>query len=196
MIVSRNTRPVDSNNNSSDSNNNLSDTANNNQEGPSSSHFTLEDCSNNYFAGYLAKTSLERYNNCPDCESMLIRDGIIDKQRDLLIIQKTYNISHLPRGGLKRPTTALVDIVEKSLKIINRYLNKTPHKRKIVKYLISKIFEKTNAGCLVKTEICKNHVQFLIKKMITVKILKECKWRLNSNKTGSSIRKIKILKSL
>lgn len=71
---------------------------------------TLEDCSIAYFAGYLAKKCIEKYN-CQKCITNLLKhEEILTDPKQMLILNKNYGVKEL---ALKAPSEMLYEIVKK-----------------------------------------------------------------------------------
>lgn len=157
---------------------------------------TLQDCANTYFAGYLAKKTLDKYG-CENCKKCLINNSnlVLSDKRELLILNRTYkNVS----VGLRKPTEVLSKFVKKSLLIIKKVLDKYPHKNDILKSIQHKILQKSYYKRLFTTDdICEDHIKYLINLMIRCKIYKECKWRTSfCKKAIPKKRKFDILQGL
>jgi hypothetical protein len=156
-------------------------------------NITLQDCANDYFAGYLVKKTLDKFS-CKDCESQLVCEQFFSNKTQLLILNRTYKSAIT---GLKKPAPFLNKFVKKSLKIVYKTLEKCPQKRFLLQFLYKKIEKIAQKVKYLKKESCHIHIQYLIRLLIRCKIFKECKWRtLYCKKNIKQKRKLDILQSL
>lgn len=158
---------------------------------------TLQDCANVYFAGYLAKKCIDKFN-CSFCkERLLSKDEVLVNKNQLLILHKSYR-SDFYKNGLKKPHLLLTEIVKKSLRIMKKIMDSKPHAKKISK-LIRKCIYKRIRGYItaISSESCREHLQYLIDLLITAKIHKECKWMtIFSKKDKKKRRKVDLLQNI
>lgn len=156
----------------------------------------LKNCSNSYFAGYLAMKCLLKFS-CSNCEQLMIKSGIIPNQLEYLIFCKNYD-SKTSKLHLKVPTTAITEFVISSQKILAKILEKKPHKIKISQLVGEQI--KTNLmHSLIIEENCIPHLEFLIKHLIICKLFRNFNWcskNLKHVRSEKSKKKLKILNNI
>ncbi|CAG9819586.1 unnamed protein product [Phaedon cochleariae] len=166
-------------------------------EEDSSSDVTLEDCSNSYFAGYLAKKCVEKFE-CNKCKEFLIVDDtdiILNDPKQLLIINKNYgtSIQHL-----KYPGDDLKSLVERALTYFSKTFNKKPYRNKTRLFIKNQIFKKLHKKCQILQRVeCKEHMDFIVDHLILCKLYRECKEMSKYNKKSETKKhqKLSILKS-
>lgn len=134
----------------------------------------LEDCSVVYFAGYLAKKLIEKYN-CQLCKDNYLGVKDLKKRDQLLLLHKNYDLEK--ELGLKAPTPCLKRLTKYAMGIINKNWQK--HGSKNVMLLFRKHFFgyiRKNMAHLLQNEQCYEHITFLINLLITVTLHKKCKY--------------------
>lgn len=156
----------------------------------------LENCSNTYFAGYLAMKIISKFS-CLNCEKLLIRSDLsIPNKLDFLIFCKNYD-SKISEMHLKIPTTELTQFIILAQKILADILEKKPHRRKIAQFAEKKI--KTELICLLNVnETCVPHIEFLIKHLIICKLFRNFNWvskNIKHVKSEKCQKKLKILRN-
>lgn len=156
---------------------------------------TLEDCSNVYFAGYLAKKCHDKFK-CDSCKNSLLGVGELENERQLLILNKMYSAQM--SVGLTTPSENFVKFVDLSFQTIAAVFKGNPSKRGLYKYISNKIKNQNYFGLIECKD--KNHLLYLCQQLIYCKINKECKWRTMNEKNVSrksfTSKKLNILKSL
>lgn len=137
---------------------------------------TSEHCTIVYFSGYLAHINMKKFD-CNNCRLELLTDTLINDKDQLLIINKLFScVGKIENEWLQSPSQKLVDLVNCALNIIEDKFVKVQHKKNI--NLIFMIwFKKCN---LIKEWLCENeecveHKNMILDKLITCKILKNCK---------------------
>lgn len=151
----------------------------------------LEDCAVWYYAGYLVKKTLSKFE-CPDCSAHLQNSNImLDDPNQLLIISKNF-------GGLannihlKAPSDSTARMIKKSMLIFNRTFNDIKHQEFISMKMKSKIYSRNISWLGPKNHKCYEHKMFLISQMVNTNLFKFCKWAKNNKKRFT--QKIKILR--
>lgn len=156
----------------------------------------LENCSNTYFAGYLAMKCLLKFS-CSNCEKLMIKSGNIPNQLEYLIFCKNYE-SSISKLHLKLPTTDITEFVTSSQKILATVLEKKPHKIKIAQF-VSEQIKKYVMHSLIIEENCIPHIEFLVKHLIICKLFRNFNWyskNLKHVKSEKSKKKLKILNNI
>jgi len=157
----------------------------------------LENCSNTYFAGYLAMKVISKFS-CLNCEQLLIRSDLsIPNKLDFLIFCKNYD-SKISEMHLKIPTSELTQFIILAQKILADILEKKPHRKKIAQFAEKKI--KTELICLLNVnETCTLHIEFLIRHLIICKLFRNFNWvskNIKHVKNEKSQKKLKILRNV
>jgi hypothetical protein len=153
---------------------------------------TLETCSQQYYAGYLALMCHKKFS----CEKCFLRHCVVDSKlesaSELLILHKTFpNVNIDSSSGLKVPSSWLMTILSTALNVYKKHFSKIAHKPKIVAKLLKQTKKCSNFS---NSEIngCEEHVTYLLNTLFRVLIHKQCKWITSSLKT-TSMEKVRIL---
>ncbi|KAL4152877.1 hypothetical protein QTP88_000710 [Uroleucon formosanum] len=145
------------------------------EEPDNESRTILEKCSTIYYAGYLAKKCLDKFQ-CDQCQTFLLKPckDLNDKQQ-LLIVNKTFkDIDLNASSGLKAPSEDLVQFVSICLNVFKHSYNQL----KSEKYLVNKLMTQAN-NCIpekVVQPVCAKHFEYIMRLLFIVKVFKECKW--------------------
>lgn len=158
---------------------------------------TLENCSNSYFAGYLAKKCTEKFkcNNCLDIVLKSDEDNTFNQQ-EFLIFCRNYD-SQSSDLFLKRPTSSFTEFISLAQKIIKKTVEKMPHKRLIQKCIFNKIKNDLSHVCKF-SKSCQDHYHFIIVHLIHCKLLRDFNWKsknIKKNRAEKSKNKLNILKN-
>lgn len=146
------------------------------------SSLSLEKCSLEYYAGYLAMKCVKKIE-CNKCYNQLINTNksLVDKDQ-LFILHKTFD--HIDWTstdvGLKAPTKELVDFVQESLMIFQNYYEDVKWKKTLVSTLVNMAEKKIKISLL--ENICQKEKQFILNNLFTIRIYKECKWSMDNLK--------------
>lgn len=134
---------------------------------------TLEECSMTYFAGYLAKSCIEK-NSCQVCAKNLLQEINLKDNKQLLILNKSYNCSKCIK--LKMPSDNLLKLVHMAIACFNMHFSNIVHSTKIKLRLFNSIvdFLRCEAPELLNMS-CEKHLFYIIDHMILVKIHFYCK---------------------
>jgi len=98
---------------------------------------TLEDCSVVYFAGYLVKKCIAKFN-CSYCISHLMTNKNIDDQKQFFLLFKNYTMYETGNSsGLKAPSNYFNQIINKALSIFESKIENILYKRKLILKLIN-----------------------------------------------------------
>lgn len=145
---------------------------------PNSLEVSLETFIYIYFAGYLAKKCMDKFN-CTFCDLVKPKENLCD-EKQLLLTFKTYD--HVGTSqGLKAPSDNLIKVVTICLNVFKSKFPKIMTENKILEQLMSSAEKKINKHSLVlKSTTCKNHYTYILHLLFRTKIYKECKW-LNTN---------------
>lgn len=158
----------------------------------SGTNVTLEECSLTYFAGYLAKTCVEKFN-CQTCAANLLQQIELNDPVQLLIIHKAYMSS---KGiQLKMPSEDLLKLVHMALDHYNSIFMNIVHVPAITEKLLNGILDylRCEAPKLLLLS-CETHLYFIIKHLIFVKINFYCKTKnRNYSESTKAQAKLKIL---
>lgn len=104
------------------------------------SSLSLEKCSLEYYAGYLAMKCFKKFQ-CKKCYYQLINtnESLVDNKDLLFILHKTFDHIEWTSTdvGLKAPTKELVDFVHESLKVFQNYYKHLKWKKKLVSTLVN-----------------------------------------------------------
>lgn len=155
---------------------------------------TLEECSITYFAGYLGRSSTNKYK-CQRCTENLFQDISLDDPKQILILNKTYDCSN--SVGLKMPSDNLLKLVQLAIDCFNKHFKSNIHCKKIKLRLFKTIlnFLRCNAPELLNIS-CENQLLFIINHLILVKIHFACKSTKNTYvKTSKGDPKLRILQN-
>lgn len=154
---------------------------------------TLEECSQIYFAGYIAYYYNKKYN-CNEClKSMCNLSSELNNKKELLILHRTFsNVNIDMTTGLLSPSVNLQHVVNIALKLFKNKFHKIGHKL----HLIQRLVKLTKSVVTLDSVTCINcykHSDFLIYNLFRILIHKQCKWISNEFKT-SALGKLKVLK--
>lgn len=165
---------------------------------------TLENCSNTYFAGYLAMKCIFKFP-CLNCEQLMVKsDFSITNKLDFLIFCKNYD-SKTSEMHLKVPTFELTQFIILAQKILADILEKKPY---IAENNINNIINNIFAEKKIKTELisllnvnetCIPHIEFVIKHLIICKLFRNFNWiskNIKHVRVEKSQTKLKILKNI
>lgn len=143
---------------------------------------TQEDCSVVYFAGWLGKVCVEKFG-CSTCTRALLNDEVdlLDKKQ-LLLINKTY--SNLTTPKLKSPIDFLYKLIIEMLDLFNNSMNMI-HKTNLVSNLMTHMKNILN---LPNDYHDFSHLDFLMKKLLEVKIHDYCKMRIKTFEGRSKVQ--------
>lgn len=153
---------------------------------------TLEDCSVEYFGGYLGYKCMKQFS-CNHCQHELFTDKNIYNRKQLLLLYKNYSLTDNEKG-LKAPSNTFSNVIHKMLNIFENNFSKLLHKKKVKlqliellkkNYLIKKWLDESN-------ESCKKHKLFIIEKLLICKIFNKSKTFSTTSKLAK-IAKLKIL---
>ncbi|CAI6348061.1 unnamed protein product [Macrosiphum euphorbiae] len=158
---------------------------------------SLETCSITYFAGYLAKKCIQKFN-CEMCKLNLITKTNKNDENQLLLHNKTYD--YTDQGyGLKAPTNILLDISTICLNVFKNNFDEMKCNKKLLAQLISKAETKIeDKYSILQSNSCKEHFQYIIELLLRTKLYKECKW-LNANSGKRSMQnadKLRVLQNI
>lgn len=158
---------------------------------------TLEDCSQAYFAGYLAHNHFKKYK-CLHClKKMSNISSELKSKKELLILNRSFSTFKVDiTSGLLSPSESLSYVVDCALKVYKLKFRNMSHKENIVANLISlttSMVSLDSVSCSDQKcqEVCKNILRTLFRTLIH----KQCKWISTSIKS-SSYNKLKILKNI
>ncbi|XP_025199564.1 uncharacterized protein LOC112597652 isoform X2 [Melanaphis sacchari] len=145
------------------------------EEPDNESRTTLEKCSTIYYAGYLAKKCLDKFQ-CDQCQTFLLKPcKDLDDKQQLLIVNKTFkDIDLNASSGLKAPSEDLVQFVSICLNVFKHSYNQL----KSEKHLVNKLMTQAN-HCIpekVVQPVCAKHFEYIMRLLFIVKVFKECKW--------------------
>lgn len=144
------------------------------------SEINLEHLSVTYFAGYLLKRCLEKFN-CFSCKINFATERTLTDRSQLFILHKTYaNIGLEDSSGLLAPSPDLRNIVDIALKLFERYFPRIYFEKNLRTRLLKRIRKHLPNEWLSEGQ-CKTHKLFIIEKLISSKISHKCK--LLSGKT-------------
>lgn len=101
---------------------------------------TIEDCSVAYFAGYLAHKCTKQFI-CNLWKNDLLTDKNLSDKKQLLIINKNYS-SILNDDGLRVPSIAFIEIINRILIIFEKQFVKVEHSKKVRAKLLQIIKKK------------------------------------------------------
>lgn len=141
----------------------------------------LEDCAIRYYAGYLVKKTITKFQ-CSNCISELQNaNQILDDPKQILILQKNY-------GGnlnlyLKAPSESTANMVEKSMKIFSKAFSDIKEQEFIGMKIKNKIICRNNTWLGSKTSTCYEHKVFLISHMVNTNLFKFCAWAKGNKKS-------------
>lgn len=141
---------------------------------PNSLEVSLETCSIIYFAGYLAKKCMDKFN-CSFCDLIKPKENLCD-EKELLLMYKTYD--HIGASqGLKAPSDNLIKVVTLCLNLFKSKFPEIMSGKKILEQLMSSAEKKINKhSSVLKSTSCKNHYIYILHLLFRTKIYKECKW--------------------
>lgn len=153
---------------------------------------TLEQCSTVYFAGYLAKSCIDKFNNCSVCLKNFLKNVDLNDKKQILILNKSYDFNASIK--LKMPSDELAKLVDLSLFVYNAHFNDLLHQPQLVSKLFNTIvnFLSCEASSLLNIS-CKEHVHYLLNKMIVVKIHFYCKSQKHNVMEQKQHQKLRIL---
>lgn len=170
--------------------------------------YTLEENSLRYFAGYIVKCTIKKFN-CNKCkekflknnEDLMMIENTAFENNEVLLFLRSY-CTHNNELALKFPTDFATHLCRISMKFFNKTFNAHKHKADLSSYLFNGLLEVLYNEIKELGELvgeCEDHFHYFIRKIIVVRIHKECKWfktgkRKNSN-TNVNVRKLKILKN-
>lgn len=159
---------------------------------------TLQDCSEMYFAGYLVKKLLEKFNcdNCSKSLQMCETDDINDP-RQLLILNKTYSQNNTVTK-LKKPSPQITDFVSKSLIILQNKIDKKPHTIKIKAKILEEIKQTLFKNLLTNNYSCESHLIFLTTHLVHCKLFRFFNLQSKNIKSDRSkiVSKLNILQNV
>lgn len=97
----------------------------------------------------------------------------------MLILYKTFeHIDPLSIGGLKIPTNWQINVCRISLKMFENHFQNKKSEVKIVSIMKKIIITKLNKNMPdFKNFPCKQHVDYMINLLLTIRIFNECKWQ-------------------
>lgn len=145
---------------------------------------TLEECSIIYFAGYLAKRTIEHFN-CTNCEKNLLTHDVINEPNKLLITFKAFeHLNNTYSKGLKKPSSLQILICNTGLNVFSKMFAVIKSEKEIVKRMLKVVVLKLNKQIKhFDDSTCKDHYEFIVQLLLITRIYKECKW---SKEDGSN----------
>lgn len=155
----------------------------------------LEQCAIKYYAGYLVKKTLKKFecNNCKN--NMLSKNIFFTDKNEILIFHRLYKniIKTSEIQGLKAPSLVLYKSVKKAIDIFEITFPKICYKKNLCSNILKLIEKKINFTSLTNSvDSCKEHIYFLFKTLVEIKLYKECKTR---SLKAQNVRKLKILQN-
>lgn len=148
----------------------------------SQQNLSLETCSVVYFAGWIGKSCIDKFD-CSDCKKKLLNNLVdLNDKKQLLLINKTYSNISVPT--LKSPTEYLVNLVDNMLDCFQENIDQL-HRSNVISNLMDKFKNKTNFHNQYHNL---DHFDYLIRKLMEVKIHDFCKSRKKSLQSASKLR--------
>lgn len=155
----------------------------------------LEKCATKYFAGYLADKTIKKFK-CQNCKKCFLSKNIfISDKNEILLFHKLYKniIKDSPTKGLKTPSEDLYKITRIALKIFRQCYDQYCSGKNVAKNILNKIATKIKRNKM-NGIVCNDHLQFLLKLIVTTKIFKET--RSMCSKSSVKFRKLNILQNI
>lgn len=155
---------------------------------------TLEDCSVSYFAGYLAFKCLNKFHDCENCIKALIKKEIdLNDEAQLLILNKSYDYNRSIK--LKMPSNSLIKLINLAISGFNLHFESMVHLRNVSDRLYESIitFLRSEGEEHMLHISCDDHISFILKLMIFVKLYYFCKIKKHNDpkKTNAKVRILK-----
>lgn len=155
-------------------------------------NITLEDCGVVYFAGYLAKKCLDKYN-CQNCKYSLESKENINNTDELLTFYKNYDLKH--ESGLKIPTPLMKKFTFACLNVFSKNIGKyikekiiSKLKRKMTSHLHQNLPEWYDTSSL-----CNTHREYILDLLLRTQVYKYCKEFSNSSlSTNKDYKNVKL----
>lgn len=165
----------------------------------SRSSANLEECSLTYFAGYLIRQLLNKFQ-CELCKKRFLGKRNLNDKKQVLLLHKNYGTEEM---NLKVPLKSLVKLCKFSMRCIDKYWQKFSNQN-LIRMFEKHIFNKyvlTKMDNVIDNLDCLEHVKFLVRNLIIITINKKCKYYSTSlrqplQKTSKTSSKIQILKNL
>lgn len=152
---------------------------------------SLEDCANNYYAGYLIKRVIDKFN-CSKCKNSLKTIGCLTDPHQIFILNKSYGGKE--QTSLVVPDKAVEHVVQKSMSIFKKMFDKYKHEECVATKIKNKIILENLNWIGPTNDDCHDHKIFLLTKLIHTNFFKFCKW---SRHTSTNFKqKIKNLKNV
>lgn len=136
---------------------------------------TLEDCANVYYGGYLIKKTMDKFG-CQNCRKEFVSENskLTDKTQ-MYLLHKNYN-SAIDNIFLYVPTENLMNIVKLSMSKFNEIYRKEPQMANISANIFQKINKELERKHTNFRGSCREHIEFLLRKLITTNLFKFTKW--------------------
>lgn len=157
--------------------------------------FSLEECSNTYFAGYLGYKYLNKIN-CNICKNIFLKENqYFENKNELLIQFKTFENKDIMPTKLKLPTSLLVNFVKSAQQIYKKTIEKNPQKKKLCLNILKEIEIKLYP--LMKIEnSCQNHLDYITTHLIHCRLLRDFNFISKNQKSKKNIDKLCILQNV
>lgn len=158
--------------------------------------FTLEESSIMYFAGYLIKKCLDKFN-CSECKKELINEERnFESDNNLLLFYKDYNVNE--DYCLKYPSKVQHEFTHIAMKRFSTFISKRILNKRLNVLAMRNIERKILSQIVNWYDCCETHKKFMLNLLIRTLIYKYCKSYSLDNAsltTGTARQKLRILKN-
>lgn len=141
---------------------------------------TLETCANNYYAGYLIKRVIDKFN-CSNCRDSLETNVSLTNPAETFTVHKSYGGTE--RMALVIPNKEVETIIQKSMIMFKKLFSKYKHQELVGTKIINQVLSKHLPWLGPKNDPCRDHKIFLITKLVHTNLFKFCKWSQPATKS-------------
>lgn len=153
----------------------------------------LEDCAISYYAGYLIKKTLDKFQ-CDVCRSSFqaFDDSILSDRKNIFLLNKNYGCNETIH--LLVPSVDMHTMVQRFMLTFNKYFEIYKHQESVGARIKDKIITENIQWLGDNNNSCYEHKSFLISHLVSTNLFKYCKWSRNMLKKNLK-QKMKNLKN-
>lgn len=139
-----------------------------NQSVAGSSKLLLEDCIISYYAGYVVKSVIDKFD-CKICQDSLTYPGLLDDPQQLILLNKNYNCKDT---YVYFPSEMAVNLVNKCLILFKTYFGNITYQESVSLQLNEKVMSRNFLWLGAVNDVCYEHKTYLITKIVDDYLLK------------------------
>lgn len=151
----------------------------------------LENCAVTYYAGYLVRKTIDKFN-CDNCRSSLQNNNDIEltDENEIFLLNKNYG--KCGRIALVVPTPEIRAIINRCSLLFNKYFSIYKSQEFVCKKIRNRICTKINSWLGDNSKPCYEHRMFMVSHLTSTNLFKYCKWlRKTSKKREQKIKNLR-----